>query len=283
MMLNSIPVALHAGTLERYLQSINKIPLLSAEEEQQLARRYRDKGDVNAAKQLVMSHLRFVVKIARGYRGYGLAQSDLIQEGSIGLMKAVKRFNPDIRVRLVSFAIHWIRAEIHEYILRNWKIMKIATTKAQRKLFFNLRSSKKRLGWLSKEENDTIAKSLGVKPQEVNEMEKRLSNKDMSFDAPESEDGTLSPVSYLASQVPSPENILEVTQLKTMQFKAMSKAINKLDERSKNIISERWLNDKKQTLHQLATTYGISAERIRQLEQSAFKKILGDISGIEKL
>jgi len=240
-----------------------------------LAERYRNKGDLEAARQLVMSHLRFVVKVARGYSGYGLPQADLIQEGSVGLMKAVKRFDPAVGVRLVSFAVHWIRAEMHEYILRNWKIVKIATTKAQRKLFFNLRSSKKRLAWLNKEEIDSVAKDLGVKPQEVVEMEKRLSSFDTSFDAPETEDDAPAfiPAAYLEDKRQGPEEELETMQLESIKLDSLSKAIEKLDERSKNIVKKRWLGDKKQTLHQLADEYSVSAERIRQLEKSAFNKI----------
>ncbi len=276
----TMPIALSAGSLESYFQSVNKIPMLSAEEERMLAERYSKYGDIDAARQLVMSHLRFVVKVARGYSGYGLPQADLIQEGSVGLMKAVKRFDPSIGVRLVSFAVHWIRAEMHEYILRNWKIVKIATTKAQRKLFFNLRSSKKRLAWLNKGEIDSVAKDLGVKPQEVIEMEKRLSSHDMSFDMPETEDGStaFSPAAYLKEKRQGPEEELEATQLEGMKLEALSKAMNKLDERSKDIVHKRWLSDKKQTLHQLADEYGVSAERIRQLEKSAFKKIAESIN-----
>jgi len=275
-----MPIALNAGSLESYFQSVNKIPMLSAEEERLLAVRYSEEGDLEAARQLVMSHLRFVVKVARGYSGYGLPQADLIQEGSIGLMKAVKRFDPTIGVRLVSFAVHWIRAEMHEYILRNWKIVKIATTKAQRKLFFKLRSSKKRLAWLNKEEVDSVAKDLGVKPQEVIEMEKRLSSYDTSFDAPDSDDDSpsFSPAAYLEDKRQGPEEELEATQLEGIQLEGLREAMEKLDERSKNIVSKRWLNDKKQTLHQLADEYGVSAERIRQLEKSAFKKMAESIS-----
>ena len=276
----TMSIALNAGSLESYFQSVNKIPMLSAEEEHLLAVRYSEDGDLEAARQLVMSHLRFVVKVARGYSGYGLPQADLIQEGSVGLMKAVKRFDPTFGVRLVSFAVHWIRAEMHEYILRNWKIVKVATTKAQRKLFFKLRSSKKRLAWLNKEEVDSVAKDLGVKPQEVIEMEKRLSSYDTSFDAPESDDDapSFSPAAYLEDKRQSPEEELEATQLEGIQLEALSEAMEKLDERSKNIVSKRWLNDKKQTLHQLADEYGVSAERIRQLEKSAFKKMAESIS-----
>ncbi len=276
----TMPIALNAGSLESYFQSVNKIPMLSAEEEHLLAVRYSEDGDLEAARQLVMSHLRFVVKVARGYSGYGLPQADLIQEGSVGLMKAVKRFDPTFGVRLVSFAVHWIRAEMHEYILRNWKIVKVATTKAQRKLFFKLRSSKKRLAWLNKEEVDSVAKDLGVKPQEVIEMEKRLSSYDTSFDAPASDDDapSFSPAAYLEDKRLSPEEELEATQLESIQLEGLSEAMEKLDERSRNIVSKRWLNDKKQTLHQLADEYGVSAERIRQLEKSAFKKMAESIS-----
>ncbi len=269
------PIALNAGSLKSYFQSVNKIPVLSADEERLLAERYSKEGDLEAARQLVMSHLRFVVKVARGYSGYGLSQADLIQEGSVGLMKAVKRFDPTVGVRLVSFAVHWIRAEMHEYIIRHWKIVKIATTKAQRKLFFNLRSSKKRLAWLSKEEIDSVAKDLGVKPQEVIEMEKRLSAHDSSFDAPEIDDDAppFSPAAYLEDKRQGPEEELEMAQLEGIQFEALTEAMEQLDERSKNIINRRWLTEKKQTLHQLADEYGVSAERIRQLEKSAFNKI----------
>ncbi len=271
----TMPIALNAGSLESYFQSVNKIPMLSAEEEHLLAVRYSEDGDLEAARQLVMSHLRFVVKVARGYSGYGLPQADLIQEGSVGLMKAVKRFDPKFGVRLVSFAVHWIRAEMHEYILRNWKIVKVATTKAQRKLFFKLRSSKKRLAWLNKEEVDAVAKDLGVKPHEVIEMEKRLSSYDTSFDAPESDDDapSFSPAAYLEDKSQGPEEELEATQLEGIQLEALSEAMEKLDERSKDIVNKRWLGDEKQTLHQLADEHGVSAERIRQIEKSAFKKM----------
>ncbi|MFT5425266.1 MAG: RNA polymerase sigma-32 factor [Gammaproteobacteria bacterium] len=271
----TMPIALNAGSLESYFQSVNKVPMLSAEEERSLAERYREQGDIEAARQLVMSHLRFVVKVARGYSGYGLPQADLIQEGSVGLMKAVKRFDPTVGVRLVSFAVHWIRAEMHEYILRNWKIVKIATTKAQRKLFFNLRSSKKRLAWLNKDEIDSVAKDLGVKPQEVVEMEKRLSNYDLSFDGSVADDDGISftPAAYLENKSQGPEEELEITQLEDIKLEALSTAMKQLDKRSKDIVSKRWLSDKKLTLHQLADEYGVSAERIRQLEKSAFSKI----------
>ncbi len=276
----TMPIALNAGSLESYFQSVNKVPMLSADEERLLAERYREEGDLEAARQLVMSHLRFVVKVARGYSGYGLPQADLIQEGSVGLMKAVKRFDPTVGVRLVSFAVHWIRAEMHEYIIRNWKIVKVATTKAQRKLFFKLRSSKKRLAWLNKEEVDSVAKDLGVKPHEVIEMEKRLSSYDASFDAPVADDEAtpFSPAAYLEDKNQGPEEELETIQLEGLQLEALSKAMQSLDERSKNIVKKRWLSEKKQTLHQLADVYGVSAERIRQLEKAAFNKMAEHIT-----
>lgn len=272
-----MPATFNTGSLESYFHGINKIPLLTAQEEFSLAKRYREENDLEAARQLVMSHLRFVVKIVKGYSGYGLPQSDLVQEGSIGLMKAVKRFDPSIGVRLVSFAVHWIRAEIHEYILKNWKIVKIATTKAQRKLFFNLRSLKKRLSWLHKDEVDFIAKELNVKPQDVIEMEKRLSSHDISFDAPadssSDEPSSFAPANYLADHNLGPEQEMEFIQLENLKLGALNKAMDQLDERSKNIIHKRWLSENKRTLHQLADDYQISAERIRQLEQAAFRKI----------
>jgi RNA polymerase sigma-32 factor len=271
----TMPIALNAGSLESYFQSVNKIPMLSADEERLLAERYSENGDLDAARQLVMSHLRFVVKVARGYSGYGLPLADLIQEGSVGLMKAVKRYDPKVGVRLVSFAVHWIRAEMHEYIIRNWKIVKVATTKAQRKLFFKLRSSKKRLAWLNKEEVDSVAKDLGVKPHEVIEMEKRLSNHDTSFDVPVADDEAtaFSPAAYLEDKRQGPEEELETIQLKGIQLEALSAAMENLDQRSKDIVNKRWLSEKKQTLHQLADEYGVSAERIRQLEKAAFNKM----------
>lgn len=277
----TMPIPLNVGSLDSYFQTVNKIPMLSAEEERSLAECYREHGDLEAARQLVMSHLRFVVKVARGYSGYGLPQADLVQEGSIGLMKAVKRFDPTVGVRLVSFAVHWIRAEIHEYILRNWKIVKIATTKAQRKLFFNLRSSKKRLAWLNKDEINSVAKELGVKPQEVIEMEKRLSSHDMSFDNSETDDDahSFNPVVYLEDKSQGPEEELETTQLEDIKLEALVESIEQLDKRSKDIVKKRWLSEKKQTLHQLADEYGVSAERIRQLEKSAFSKIAEYING----
>ena len=269
----TLPVALNAGSLESYFQRVSRIPICSAEEEKMLAKRYREQGDLDAARQLVMSHLRFVVKIARGYSGYGLPQADLIQEGSIGLMKAVKRFDPALGVRLVSFAVHWIRAEIHEFIIRNWKIVKIATTKAQRKLFFKLRSTKKHLGWLNNGEVNSVAKDLGVKPSDVIEMEKRLSGQDVSFDVKEADDSPCSPSTYLEDKRHGPEQMLESRQVEAIKLKTLARAITGLDERSQTIVKKRWLNDRKPTLHQLAEEYGISAERVRQIEKSAFSKI----------
>ena len=268
--------ALPAGSIEAYIHAVNEIPVLSAEQEQALARRLHDCHDLDAARQLVMSHLRFVVRVARGYRGYGLPQSDLIQEGNIGLMKAVKRFNPELGVRLVSFAVHWIRAEIHEFILRNWRIVKVATTKAQRKLFFNLRSSKKRLGWMNQDEVNAVARDLGVSAADVVEMEKRLSAFDASYDGPV-EDGPddegFSPAGYLEDGSASPEQQLALDQADQADRQNLAAALLSLDERSREIIRRRWLNEDKATLHTLAAQYGVSAERIRQLEANAMKKM----------
>ena len=269
---------LPAGSIEAYIHVVNEIPMLSAEEEQALARRLHGGHDLDAARQLVMSHLRFVVRVARGYRGYGLPQSDLIQEGNIGLMKAVKRFDPKIGVRLVSYAVHWIRAEIHEFILRNWRIVKVATTKAQRKLFFNLRSSKKRLGWMNQDEVNAVAQDLGVSAADVIDMEKRLSMFDASYDGPsendpESEGFSFSPAGYLEDGRASPEEQLCIDQNEQANRQNLSSALLSLDERSREIIRRRWLNEDKATLHTLAAEYGISAERIRQIELNAIKKM----------
>ena len=275
--LTNLQFALPTGSLEAYIASVNQAPILSLEEEQGLARRLCADNDLEAARRLVMAHLRFVVKIARGYSGYGLPQADLIQEGNVGLMKAVKRFDPDVGVRLVSFAVHWVRAEIHEFILRNWRIVKIATTKAQRKLFFNLRSSKKRLGWLNQAEVNEVASDLGVKPSEVLEMEKRLGNYDASFDGhvdEHDEDGGFSaPAAYLESQEAGPEALLENAEAARKNRAALSAAIATLDARSKDIIARRWLAEQKATLHELAAEYQVSAERIRQIENNALKKL----------
>lgn len=275
--LTNLQFALPTGSLEAYIASVNQAPILSLEEEQGLARRLCADNDLEAARRLVMAHLRFVVKIARGYSGYGLQQADLIQEGNVGLMKAVKRFDPDVGVRLVSFAVHWVRAEIHEFILRNWRIVKIATTKAQRKLFFNLRSSKKRLGWLNQAEVNEVASDLGVKPSEVLEMEKRLGNYDASFDGhadEHDEDGGFSaPAAYLESQEAGPETLLENAEAARKNRAALNAAIATLDARSKDIIARRWLAEQKATLQELAAEYQVSAERIRQIENNALKKL----------
>ena len=273
--LTNLQFALPAGSIDSYVHSVNQIPILTLEEEQNLARLLRESDDIAAARQLVMSHLRFVVKIARGYSGYGLQQSDLIQEGNIGLMKAVKRFDPDVGVRLVSFAVHWVRAEIHEFILRNWRVVKIATTKAQRKLFFNLRSSKKRLGWLNQKEINEVAEDLGVKPSDVIEMEKRMSNYDATLETRiEDEEGSFNaPISYLENNEPNPEELLENEQNINHEQETLKNAISLLDERSKDIISSRWLTEKKATLHELAAIHNISAERVRQIENTAIKKL----------
>lgn len=262
------------GDLSAYIQSVGSIPVLSAERERELAESLFYHGNVEAARQLVMSHLRFVVHIAKSYKGYGLAQADLIQEGNVGLMKAVKRFDPEKGVRLVSFAVHWIKAEIHEYVLRNWRIVKIATTKAQRKLFFNLRSAKKQLSWLSNDEVHAVAADLGVDVAEVRRMEGRLSSVDVGFDADtDDERGPVAPVHYLQDHSTDPALLLESDNLEESNHQSLSLALSDLDERSRDILQSRWLSDTKATLHDLADRYGISAERIRQLEQAAMKKL----------
>ena len=271
---NHLPIS--CGGIDQYIQKVNNIPMLTPEEEHDLGTRLQNDGDLDAAQRMVMSHLRFVVRIARGYLGYGLALADLIQEGNIGLMKAVKRFDPDREVRLVSFAVHWIRAEIHEFVLRNWRIVKIATTKAQRKLFFNLRSSKKRLGWFSQEEVEGVAKDLGVKPETVLQMEARLSNYDVAYDgaADDDDDVHVSPSTYLATQTSDPATQLEKDDWKDQQLNTLSNSMKDLDERSRDILMSRWLDDEnKATLHDLADKYNVSAERIRQLEKNAMKKL----------
>lgn len=262
--------------LNAYIQIANSFPVLSAEKEQTLARRLQEHGDIDAARELVLSHLRFVVHIAKSYSGYGLAQADLIQEGNVGLMKAVKRFDPDVGVRLVSFAVHWIKAEIHEYVLRNWRIVKVATTKAQRKLFFNLRSAKKGLGWLNNDEVEAIAQDLDVKPQTVRQMESRLSAHDASFDAyadDDDEQAYQAPAHYLEDHRYNPANQLEASDWASDAASRLQFALEQLDERSKDILQQRWLNDDKATLHELAAVYGVSAERIRQLEKNAMNKV----------
>ena len=261
------------GSIESYIARVNSIPMLSAEE-----------GDLEAARKLVMSHLRFVVHIAKGYAGYGLPQADLIQEGNLGLMKAVKRFNPDVGVRLVSFAVHWIKAEIHEFVLRNWRIVKVATTKSQRKLFFNLRKSKKRLGWFSAEEVQTVAENLGVKEKDVIEMESRMSGVDLGFDLSDDDDDSapqanFSPVQYLEDKSGDVAMQIENEQHADHASSRLLSAINSLDERSQHIINARWLDeDKKTTLQELADTYNVSAERVRQLEKNAMKKLQAAMS-----
>ncbi|HSP57480.1 MAG TPA: RNA polymerase sigma factor RpoH [Halomonas sp.] len=262
--------------LNGYIQSVSRIPMLSSDEERDLAFRLHDEGDLEAARRLVLSHLRFVVHIARSYSGYGLPQADLIQEGNVGLMKAVKRFDPNQGVRLVSFAVHWIKAEIHEFVLRNWRIVKIATTKAQRKLFFNLRGAKKRLSWLNTNEVEAIAKDLDVKPEVVREMEGRLSAHDAGFDAAPNDDDESAyqaPVHYLDDASGDPATLLEDSDWEGDATRRLQLALESLDERSRDILQRRWLSDHKATLHDLADVYGISAERIRQLEKNAMKKI----------
>jgi len=267
---NTLPVV--ADGLQAYLQRVNAIPLLSAEEEYDYARRFRNQGDLLAAQQLVLSHLRYVVRVARTYSGYGLALADLIQEGSIGLMKAVKRFDPDKGVRLVSFAVHWIKSEIYEFVIRNWRIVKVATTKAQRKLFYNLRRAKKRLGWFSREEVDAVAKDLGVSPREVLEMEKRLNAHDDSLSVSHAEG--FEPIHYLPS--PKESEPAYVVGQDNWQQKAQEKlmvALEKLDPRSQDIVVKRWLNEEKTALKELATVHCVSIERVRQLEKAAMEKL----------
>jgi RNA polymerase sigma-32 factor len=263
------------GNIDAYIGAAYQIPVLTADEERHLAERLRDQGDMEAARRLVLSHLRFVIRIARGYLGYGLPLPDLIQEGSVGLMKAVRRFEPDMGVRLVSFAVHWIRAEIHEYILRNWRIVKVATTKAQRKLFFNLRSAKKRLGWFTREEVEGVAQDLGVKPETVLEMESRLANQDLAFDGDDNDDdeGLSAPSTYLPDMRMEPASMVEREDTVADRRERLLTALDGLDERSKTILQARWLTEKKQTLHELAQQFGVSAERIRQIEKNAMKKM----------
>ena len=261
------------GSLDRYMQTVYSVPVLSAEEEHDLATRYREHEDLEAARTLVLSHLRFVVHIARGYVGYGLQLGDLIQEGNVGLMKAVKRFDPEVGVRLVSFAVHWIRAEIHEYVLKNWRLVKVATTKAQRKLFFNLRKAKRHLGWLTKAETEAVAQDLGVTAREVTEMEKRLSGHDVSFDPGPTDDEDYAPSVYLPSPDSDPAVAIEQSDWASSTQDRLEDALEQLDDRSRDIIAKRWLAENKATLHDLAGQYDVSAERIRQIEVSAMKKL----------
>ena len=269
----SLPSA--AGSLESYIQVVNRFPLLTDVDETRLARAYRDQEDLDAARQLVLSHLRLVVSIARGYLGYGLPHADLIQEGNVGLMKAVKRFDPERGVRLVSFAVHWIRAEIHEYILRNWRIVKIATTKAQRKLFFNLRSMKKGHASLTREETDAMARELGVKATDVSEMETRLGGQDVALEPlGEDDEDTFGPISYLTNPEDEPGRLLEHDQNARLRSEGLVRALESLDPRSRRIIEARWLREQDTlTLHDLAAEFGVSAERIRQIEAQAMKKM----------
>jgi RNA polymerase sigma-32 factor len=265
------------GSLDSYIDRVSQIPVLSKEDEVALAVKFRSEADLDAARQLVLSHLRFVVHIARGYLGYGLPMGDLIQEGNVGLMKAVKRFDPTVGVRLVSFAVHWIRAEIHEYVLRNWRLVKVATTKSQRKLFFNLRKMKKNLAWLSEAETAAVARDLGVDVADVREMEQRLSARDMSFDpTPESdEEETYSPAMYLPASNADPAVEVERAEWEEDSSDRLGAALEKLDERSRSILKRRWMTDNKATLHELADEYGISAERVRQVESNAISKLKG--------
>jgi RNA polymerase sigma-32 factor len=263
------------GSLDSYIDRVSQIPVLTKEDEVALATRFRTQADLDAARQLVLSHLRFVVHISRGYLGYGLPMGDLIQEGNVGLMKAVKRFDPNVGVRLVSFAVHWIRAEIHEYVLRNWRLVKVATTKSQRKLFFNLRRMKKNLAWLSEEETQAVAKDLGVEVSDVREMEQRLSARDMSFDpTPDAdEEEAYSPAMYLPASNADPAVEVEREEWEEDSTDRLMIAMEKLDDRSRDILKRRWMTDDKATLHELADEYGISAERVRQVETNAIKKL----------
>jgi RNA polymerase sigma-32 factor len=274
---NDFALAGPLGSLDAYLDRVSKIAVLTREQERALADRFRDDGDLSAARELVLAHLRFVVHIARGYGGYGLPMGDLVQEGNIGLMKAVKRFNPTLNVRLVSFAVHWIRAEIHEYVLRNWRLVKVATTKAQRKLFFNLRRMKKNLTWLSAEETAAVAADLGVSAAEVTEMEQRLSARDMSFDPrPEADDEEVfSPSAFLTAPDANPAETIEAQEWDSDSSDRLQSALGKLDDRSRKILQRRFLTDDKATLHELADEYHVSAERIRQIEANALTKLRG--------
>lgn len=270
-----LQLAVPTGSLDAYMQAVSQVPILSAEQENELALRLRDDGDLEAARELVMSHLRFVAHVARSYSGYGLPVADLVQEGNIGLMKAVKRFDPDRGVRLVSFAVYWIRAEIHEYVLRNWRIVKVATTKAQRKLFFNLRSAKKELGWFSHAEVEGVAKDLGVSTKDVREMESRLTGHDIAFDLRDDDDDdhNYSPATYLQDESQEPARLLEASNWEEDSNQRLHSAIATLDERSRDIVQRRWLAEDKTTLQVLADEYSVSAERIRQLENNAIKKL----------
>ncbi|QXP85179.1 RNA polymerase sigma factor RpoH [Methylococcus sp. Mc7] len=273
----TLPTNLPLGSIDDYFAAVNRLPRLDADEERELAIRFRDEQDLEAARRLVLANLRFVAYIARGYLGYGLPLADLIQEGNIGLMKAVKRYDPDVGVRLVSFAVHWIRAEIHEFIIQNWRIVKIATTKAQRKLFFNLRKMKNRLGWLTPEEAAAVAEELGVDVEDVYKMENRLNNPDMALEAHGEDDGDdregHAPIHYLQQEGADPALLIEHSEWENRQQERLQQAIGQLDDRSRDIVASRWLSEDKLTLHDLAARYNVSAERIRQLESSAMKKL----------
>ena len=279
--LQPMDVSAPGQNLEAYLSSVQNIAILTPEEEKRLAEDLYYRNDLEAARQLVMAHLRFVVHIARGYSGYGLPQADLIQEGNVGLMKAVRKFNPEVGVRLISFAVHWIKSEMHEYIIKNWKIDNVATTKAQRKLFFNLRSQKKELNWLTDDEIKTISDELGVDEKSVKEMESRLSSTDMSFDPPteaNDEEASFSPAGFLADETKDPADLIEREDSEEYSHELLHKALSALDSRSKEILIDRWLQDQKLTLHELADKYGVSAERIRQIEKAAMEKVKSYIS-----
>ena len=281
LMLNNHNLAVPGASLENYMHAVHEIPVLTAAEEKEIAVRLRKNEDLESARLLVMHNLRFVIKVARGYSGYGLPLGDLVQEGNVGLMKAVKRFDPEMNVRLISFAVHWIRAEIHEYILRNWKIVKVATTKAQRKLFFNLRSSKKRLGWFNQKQIDDVAHDLGVSSKDVIEMEKRMNGTDIAYDLPAGQDeetNSYSPSQYLEHQSQDPADMLESEDWESHTKQLFASALEELDDRSKDIISLRWLNEPKATLQDLAAKYSVSAERIRQLEAAAITKIKSSVT-----
>ena len=268
------------GSIESYVSAIHSVPVLSPDAERELAVRYKEEGDLDAVRELILSHLRFVVHIARSYGGYGLPQADLIQEGNVGLMKAVKRFDPEVGVRLISFAVHWIKAEIHEYVLKNWRVVKVATTKAQRKLFFNLRSAKKDLNWLSNDEVKAVADDLGVAEIEVRRMESRLNSRDTAFDLPNDadDDATFAPAAYLESDNSNPADNFEQQNWQDHHQQKLMNAMQTLDQRSQEILAARWLNEDKATLQQLADQYQVSAERIRQLEKNAMKKLKSAMS-----
>ena len=278
----AFPTPASLGSLDHYIQAVNRFPLLTAEQETELGRRWRDQQDVDAARQLVLSHLRLVVAVSRNYLGYGLPQADLIQEGNIGLMKAVRRFDPERRVRLVSFALHWIKAEIHEHVLRNWRLVKIATTKAQRKLFFNLRSMKRSSASLTLDEANEIAADLGVKPEEVFEMEKRIAGGDVALDPTPGDEDSVSPIAYLSDAEDGPAQILEREETAANRTAGLRSAMDKLDPRSRRIIEARWLReDDAATLQQLADEYGVSAERIRQIESKALKTMRSEMATVQ--